>query len=153
MRRGVRRYEYGDDVSPAMVTALSNFLDAADARGIFVAALLPPYAPTILDEMNVIGRWKYVSKVYPTIRPLFEKHGFVVRDFSDPRPFGLHDKDFYDGFHGSERVVATLFLEMARESAKMRDVIATERIEQMLAASGENWSIVPEGGLISSRSP
>lgn len=144
MAKGLHRYEPGDHVSQAMVDEIDRFLGDAQTRGIRVVAILPPYAPTIWDEMHAIGKWRYVDEVARALEPRFEAHGFRVYDYSDTRAIGLHDAEFYDGFHGSERAYATILADAANKDPTLAGVVDVSHIERMLAASSDRFSIVDE---------
>jgi hypothetical protein len=144
MAKGVRRFEYGDDVSPALLAELDAFLAEAERRKILVVAFLAPYAPSIYDEMAKIGRWGYVAKVHRGAAPIFEAHHHELFDFSDVRELGLEDADFYDGFHGSERTHARIVLALAERSPRFAAVVDAAGIEAMIAKSDARLVVVPE---------
>jgi hypothetical protein len=142
MAKGLRRYEFADDPSPSMVEEIDGFLADAEARGIRVVAILPPYAPTIYDEMQAIGRWHYVEKVHAALAPRFAAHGQTIWDYTDTRSIGLGDREFYDGFHGSERAYAAILADVAAKDATMASVVDSAGIAAMLRDSSDPLSVV-----------
>lgn len=143
MAKGLRRYEYAEDPSPAMVDEIDKFLAASKERGIKVVAILPPYAPTIYDEMEAQGHWHYVQKVQGALAPRFAAHGHSVWDYSDTRSIGLDDKAFYDGFHGSERAYAAILADLGKKDPTIAAITDTATLETMLRASTDPLSVVP----------
>lgn len=143
MAKGLRRYEYAEDPSPAMVDEIDKFLADARARGIEVVAILPPYAPTIYDEMQALGHWHYVEKVHGALAPRFAARGHTIWDYTDTRGIGLTDKEFYDGFHGSERAYAAILADLGKKDPVIASITDTAALETMLRKSTDPLSVVP----------
>jgi hypothetical protein len=144
MAKGRHRYEPLAHPSASMIEELDRFLAECRRRGIDVVGILPPYAPTIWDEMHAIGKWPYVDEVAGVLAPRFAAHGHAVYDYSDTRGIGLTDREFYDGFHGSERAFGAIFADAAKKDPTLARVVDVEGLERMLAASSDPFSIVPE---------
>lgn len=144
MAKGLRRYEPGTEPSAAMADEIEAFLRDAEARSIRVIAVLPPYAPTIYDEMKAQGRWTYVEKVHAALAPRFAAHGHTLWDYSDTRSIGLGDAEFYDGFHGSERAYAAIFADVAKKDPVMASILDVAGVAKMMRESTDTLSIVPE---------
>lgn len=142
MAKGLRRYEYAEDPAPSMVAEIDKFLGDARARGIDVVAILPPYAPTIYDEMQAQGHWHYVEKVHGALAPRFAAHGHTIWDYTDTRSIGLADKEFYDGFHGSERAYAAILADLGKKDRVIASVTNTAALETMLRDSTDPLSVV-----------
>lgn len=143
MAKGVRRFQWGSDVSPELVNEVAAFLDEASKRGIHVVAVMPPYAPTVYDRLLASDHFGYVPKVYPALANVFESRGHSLYDFSDVRNLGMTDADFYDGFHGSEKLFARLMLEVSKTDPKMAAAVDAPRIQQMLTAPVDRLHLVP----------
>jgi hypothetical protein len=144
MAKGNYRFQYCDDVAPALSQEVLSFVAEAHRRGIHVAAFLPPYAPQIYDRMREMGRYGYVAKILPALEPRFHELGATLFDFSDVRALGLNDANFIDGFHGSERVYAAMVAEMGRRDPALQGVVDVAAIEQLLGASQDPMFVVPE---------
>jgi hypothetical protein len=100
---GTGRFEHAQDPDPKLVAELGKFLDEAKRRGIHVLGFIPPYAPSVNDAMTRTGNYGYIPKLYATIKPVFDRRGFVVLDFTDIRALGIDDSGFIDGVHATER--------------------------------------------------
>jgi hypothetical protein len=144
MAKGVRRYEPAEEISEPLAAEVERFAADARARGIDVVAIMPPWAPTIYDEMHAIGKWRYVDKVQAALAPRFAAHGQAIYDYSDVRDLGLGDDAFYDGHHPSERVWGVILLDVAKKDDRIAKAIDAARIEQMLHASADSLSIVSQ---------
>ncbi len=59
--------------------------------------------PSLYARMIERGNHTYITKLTPRLDAIFAEQGFSFFDFSDGAQFGT-DEDFYDGWHGSERV-------------------------------------------------
>jgi hypothetical protein len=101
--QGTGRFEHADSADPKLVAELGLFLDEARRRGIHVLGFLPPFEPEVNDVMTSSGNYRYISSLYSTLKPVFEKRGFVLVDQSDIRDLGIDDSGFIDGVHASER--------------------------------------------------
>lgn len=144
MAKGVRRYEPAEKISPSMVTEIEHLLMDMQRRNIHVVALLPPYAPTIWDEMHAIGKWRYVDEVYSALLPVFAKLGHSLHDYSDTRSIGLTDQAFYDGFHGSERAYAAMLADAATKDAALGAIVDVPRVHRLLGESPLPLAVIPD---------
>jgi hypothetical protein len=137
---GNRRFEYGAHVSEASVAELGRFLDECRARGIHVAAFLPPFAHQIYLKLQSMPReYNYLREVEPRLRPLLESRGYTLHDFSDLASIGASDLETIDGYHGSEKAYLRLFLKMIENDAKLHAVARDPQLlrERLQAAQGD----------------
>ena len=112
LRNGTDMYVFGDTVSAARVRQLDDLLGWCQERGIFVIGYLPSYMPTLYQQLIADGKHSYVEKLDGAIAPLFAGRGFAYFDFSDGAALGASDEDFFDGWHGSERINLRLYEQM-----------------------------------------
>lgn len=121
IRRGNRRFEYGDSVSPSALTALDRFLGECARRRIEVVGFLPPFPPRVLDALGLMReRYGYLDDLAPAVATVFRKHGFAFYDYTDVRPLGATDSEFIDGLHGSEKVYLRMLAHMANSHPGVR---------------------------------
>ncbi|MCX5751435.1 MAG: DUF1574 family protein [Candidatus Saganbacteria bacterium] len=130
--KGERRFEYGQNISEESIKDLEIFLRKCKKEGIYVIGFLPPYAPSIINQMkNMQNKYMYIKLLPKPLNKLFLKHGFAFYDFSDVSNLKITDKEFIDGFHGSEVVYLKMFLSIIRRNsilAKYTDLPALEKI-------------------------
>lgn len=111
--KGDRRFQYGDEADSTLIDGVDRFLAVCASRGIRVAAFLPPFSPVVYQKMTETGRYGYLTQIYPMLNAVFSKYdGFRLYDFTDVTAMGVHNYDFIDGFHGSERVYNQLIRQM-----------------------------------------
>lgn len=122
--KGNRRFEYGEQVSAAALQEVDALLRDCKARGIHVVAFLPPFAHTVLQSMRARSAdYGYLAGIMPGLRPIFQRHGFVLEDYSDLAELGATDHETIDGFHGSEKAYLRLVLRLAESDAPLRALL------------------------------
>lgn len=119
--KGNRRFEYGAQVSEAALQEVDALLRDCKARGIHVVAFLPPFAHAVLQAMKArAADYAYLAGIQPALQTLFQRHGFVIEDYSDLAQLGATDRETIDGFHGSEKAYLRLLLKLAEADAPLR---------------------------------
>ncbi len=113
MRNGENMYVYGDSVSEEAITLLNSLLQYCQERGILVVGFFPPFAPTLYDEMLANGQHTYMPQASARVSALMAQYSYPFFDFSDGGQFG-GDGDFFDGWHGSERINLQMYITMAQ---------------------------------------
>jgi hypothetical protein len=129
IRRGAGRFEHGRHVSADAVDELAAFLKICRARGIHVAAFLPPFAHEVYVRMMSLGeRYRYLRELPSILMPVFAGQGHTFFDFSDLQSVGASDVETIDGFHPSERAYVRMLLAMQRADATLRRHVAESRL-------------------------
>lgn len=141
VRRGVRGFQYGEDVWKDALDEIRVLLPYCRKRGIHVVAYLPPIAPTVLDRMKANGGYKYVPKIMPAAEPIFRENGVELYDFTDMRPYGSGDNEFIDGWHGSEKAYLRMFILMAQNDPVLRAEVDLPVLQQRLAATKSDYDV------------
>lgn len=110
---GAEMYVHGNTPDADALARFESLLDYAQARDVRVIAFAPPYTPTLYARMTELGNHAYMAALHEALRPMLESRGFAYFDFSDGGALdGVTDEDFFDGWHGSERVYLRLFIRM-----------------------------------------
>lgn len=112
MRSGGDMYVWGDAVSAASLAEVETLLGFARAHNITVIGFLPPYMPTLYEEMRASGNFGYIDSLPPRLSDLFATYDAHFFDFSDGALLGANDGDFFDGWHGSELTFTRLYLRL-----------------------------------------
>jgi hypothetical protein len=112
LRDGKEMYAYGDTVSASRLQQLEEVLTWCEARGITVIGFLPPFMPTLYQQITTDGNHTYLDALYPTLAALFTRYDFPLFDFSGEAALGATDEDFFDGWHASERINLRLYARM-----------------------------------------
>jgi hypothetical protein len=119
LRDGREMYIPGDVPDPAALAAFERILARAAAHDTTVVAFLPPFAPTQMQALNASTAHGYLRALMPALEARARVAQAADRrvnvhlfDFSDGGQFGA-DADFFDGWHGSERVYLRLIRLMA----------------------------------------
>jgi hypothetical protein len=143
LRDGGEMYVYGDTVNADAVAAVESILGWAEARGVYVVGFAPPLMPTLHHRMMEGGRHTYVPQMVEQLDALFRRYGFTYFDFSDGSQLGgSQDSDFFDGWHGSERVHLHLYLAMLNALPDILSAYSDEDTLRTTAANAINtWDV------------
>src|SRR5262249_47987942 len=124
----------GDHVAEGHLQRLVQMLQFCQERGISVIGFMPPYAPTVYSRMMAEGNQAYIPQLEARLPTIFATYGFAFYDFTDPKPLGLEDEDFYDGWHSSEYGALQMYISMLRGSpdilGKYSDLNTLETLAQ-----------------------
>lgn len=112
MRAGVDMYVYGETLDTAKLEQLDRLLSYLEERGVQVIGFAPPFAPSLYAEMTARGNHRYMDSLDAFLTDQFARRGFTYLNYADSRALDATDEDFYDGWHGSERVYLRLFIRM-----------------------------------------
>jgi hypothetical protein len=113
LRAGERMYVHGNAVSEDALRQLDSLLQYCQQHNVLVVAFFPPFAPSLYAEMLAGGQHTYINPAYERVSHLFDQYSFPLFNFSDGGQFGT-DGDFFDGWHGSERINLQLYITMAQ---------------------------------------
>jgi hypothetical protein len=141
LREGQQMYVYGENPSADMLNRLDALLDWCAERGIMVIGFTPPFAPMLYDQMQQQGNHDYIFALMPLLDGLFAKHSYRFFDFSGGARFGIDD-DFFDGWHGSERIYLHLYIALVEA---LPDVLGgythLDTLRTLDANAPETWSV------------
>ncbi len=118
---GTRRFEYGETADRIVACEIDSLLSECSRRNISVLAILPPFAPLVLQKMEETGKYHYMQQIYKMLSPYFAKYdNCYLYDFTDMRSMDVHNYDFVDGFHGSELIYDTILETILNENESLR---------------------------------
>lgn len=141
LRDGQQMYIYGDTPSEAMLQRLDALLAWCAERGITVIGFAPPFTPTLYQQMQQQGHHDYVFALMPQLDVMFARHSHHFYDFSNGGVFGIDD-DFFDGWHGSERISLQLYMALIEA---LPDILgrytSLETLRTLDANAPETWSV------------
>jgi len=140
-RTGTSGFQWGSEVWKEALEEIDILLPYCKKRGIDVIAFVPPFAPTVLDEMRSSGNFTYIDEIMPAAEPVFRKHGVNFFDFTDMRTFGSSDAETIDGWHASEKAYLRAFLVMAKKDPVLRREVDIGELERRLAAAGTPYDV------------
>lgn len=143
MRRGEEMYVYGGagELSDSALAAWERLLAWCDAHDIAVIGFLPPFTPTLYDRLIRRGNHEYIPALAERLETMFSAHGDFFFDFSDGSRFGTDD-DFYDGWHGSERVYLRIYIAMLEAQPELLGTYSDiESLRQINASAHDAWRV------------
>lgn len=115
--QGNRRFEYREHADTTMVGIIDLFLNECDKKGIAVVAIIPPFAPAVLQIMNDTGKYAYLYEIYDILIPCFNNHKHCyLYDYTDITAMNVYNYDFIDGFHGSEVIYCMLIRDILSQT-------------------------------------
>ena len=142
MRAGDDMYAYGDTVSQARLDLLDELLAYAARHDIYVIGFLPPYMPSLWEEMMARGNHGYMVELPEALETLFERHDFSFFDYSNGAWIDLTDEDFFDGWHGSELANLRLYLNIMNA---LPDVLSpytdANVLWEIVANADDTWQV------------
>jgi hypothetical protein len=142
IRKGSRSFEHGQSIHQPNISEIGELLEWCRKHHIHVIAYLPPYAPSTLNAMRrEPAPYAYLPLVHSTLKPLFDRYGFIVHDFTEVP--GATDDQFIDGFHPSERVDAEILLHIALLDPVAAEMINSNHIQSLIAASTDPLILIP----------
>lgn len=118
---GNKRFEYFERADTNHIKVIDEFLGTCQEKNITVLAILPPFAPAVYRKMTACGNYPYLSQLYFLLKPIFESHeNCILGDYTDMESFGVANKDFVDGFHGSELVYNMIIYDLIQKEDTLR---------------------------------
>lgn len=141
--KGNNRFEYGSSFNKNTIAILEDFLKFSKENKITVVAILPPFAPKILKEMQKSGNYKYIDQIEPAIRPVFDKYHAKLYNFTDPKTINSSGDEFLDGFHGGEKTYGRILNGMAQKDSTLLKYINSSAIEKELQKKDNNFQLFP----------
>jgi hypothetical protein len=143
MRNGEQMYVYGDTVSETGLRQIIEILAWGKARGVTIIGFLPPYAPELYERMTRRGNHPYMDELTVVLEDLFATYHYPFFNFSDGMRFGIDD-DFFDGWHGSERVYLRLFTQMVEALPDGLGIYSdAEKLRSIDAQVTDTWRVFP----------
>ncbi len=121
IENGKKMYRQSEVIDTIALQELQGILDYLHSKDVLVIGYMPPFAPTIYQQLMDSGQYEYMLQFEPTLTPLFEQYGFAFFDFTDPAKTGTQDRDTWDGWHPSEKITSLIYLHIAEQ---MPDVFA-----------------------------
>jgi hypothetical protein len=146
LREGVEMYAPTAAPWEAKLAQLDTLLAYLRERGVTVIGFAPPFAPSQFAAIQSGGQPGYFAALSTRLPALFSGHGFSYFDFSDSRLLGAVDDDFFDGWHGSERVYLRLFERIVEARTDVLGVYADAAALQAIDARVTDTFRVFSGG-------
>ncbi len=127
---------FSDGINPQALEELSLFLSEARERDITIIGFEPPFAPSLYqDLLRSQEHLGYIFKLEPELKPLFQKYGYSLYNFTDALFFGSSDQEMLDAIHGSEKTYLRLFIAMAKVDYFLASLIDIAKLEEALRTS------------------
>ncbi|MEG0179953.1 MAG: hypothetical protein RR508_00135 [Oscillospiraceae bacterium] len=139
IKNSTARFEQAEEIYTPSLDETEKLLSFCNENNIQVVGILPPYAPSVINEMRSSGQYGYIDKLYSTLLPMYTKYGFELYDYSFLE--NSKDEQFIDGYHGSDRVYAQITLELADKSQSLAPFIKKPDISQLLQDTGNPLTI------------
>lgn len=129
---GSGRFEWGEHIDNKTCAFLKALLKYCNEKGIEVVGFAPPFAPSVCDKMTASGNYGYLNEISPECEEIFAEYGFEYFDYTDVRELGVNDKNFVDGFHGSEIVYAYMVQDMIMQESALKKYVDETKLDNLL---------------------
>ncbi len=143
MQNNIGYFRPNDQVSPRALAELDEFLQECKRRNIYVLGYIPPYAHLIYEKLKEDPKFKYLFEVEGKTRPIFDKYGFELYNFSDMASFGGKDPEAFDGVHVAEKAFARFFMVMAKKSPVLGKLTDPGRLQKLIDTAPDDYQIFP----------
>lgn len=144
MDRGIRRFEYGNELNIKSLQAVEDLLEYCHQNKIYLIAIIPPFAEKVFSRINQSGKYDYMAKIETELRPLFRSYPFELWNFSHLSAIQSNDKEFLDGYHGGEVAYLRMLLDMVEHGSRLRFYTDTQKLELDLHNRVSDLSVYPE---------
>lgn len=141
IKKGNKRFEFGENINPQALKELDNLLEYCNSRKIKVIAFLPPFAPKIFNELKASSNHTYIFRIYPSIYPIFQKYNFDLFDFTDPATLNSSDSEFVDGFHGGEYTYSKIVLKISGSEYFLSKYVNRGNLQSKIYNRKNNFTI------------
>lgn len=144
LANGESMYVRGDAISPEAMAQLTRILDLCAERSIIVIGFLPPFMPSLYDQLVAGGEHQYALSLPVQLQDAFAEHNFAFFDFSDGELLGAADTDFFDGWHASERIYLRLYARMVQALPNVLGAYSeVEALNAIDAAATDTFRVFP----------
>lgn len=132
IHKGIRGFEYGNQINEAAIQELTKFLRFCSYHNIYVIAILPPFADRVNEYFETNGHHTYIRKIYPEVSPVFKKFGFELWDMSHLSTYNSGDHETIDGFHGGEVAYLKMLCYLLEHQSILNKYTSTDKLKQNL---------------------
>ncbi len=135
---GFGRFEWGEHMDKKSCGYLEALLEYCKGKEIEVIGFVPPYAPSVYDDMVASGKYGYLDEIGTACGILFQKYGYEYFDYTDISVLDMDDSYFVDGFHGSDVAYARMTKDMVSRGEKLKEYVEEEKLDQLLGQRYNN---------------
>jgi len=143
IRNGNHRFQYGVQVSEKALLILDQLLLFCKSKGIHVIGFNPPYADAVYARMKDSGKYEYVEKLYPALKPIFGRYDFEIYTYATVSACGSNDLETTDGFHGGEITYLRIIIDMLKNKSLLNKISNLEKREKDLSVAVNNYVVYP----------
>jgi hypothetical protein len=138
---GNRRFEYGNTANANALLELDKLLKFSKSFNINVVAFLPPFAKSVLDELESSKKYKYIFELESLLTPYFKKYDFELHNYTKITNCNSGDYETIDGFHGSEVTYHKMLLDMLRKKSILNQVTDSNKLKSDLIHKRNNYTV------------
>jgi hypothetical protein len=141
IKQGVGWFQHESNIDEKMISQIKELLAYCQSHNIKVIAFLPPFTDMVYSKMMESGHYQYVTKIYLSLKPIFEDYHFELYDFSSAMACQSYDHEFLDGCHGSEVVYMRILLNMLHQGSVLSNVVDSAQLQIDLAHKRNSFSV------------
>lgn len=140
---GEQMYVRGSEIDAAAMTQMRDILAFAKRHNILLIGVMPPYMPSLWEQMADSPRHTYLQALTPQLEALFAEYDLPLFDYRDGAKLGASDEDFFDGWHPSERIAAQLFISIAREVPELQPYSDLDALQEIVNTAPDTFRVFP----------
>ncbi len=141
IKKGKDLFKYGDSVNLNALVELDKLLKFCSENRIQLIAFLPPFADGVYKEIATSGNYGYINDIYLKVKPMFDRYGYEIYDFSTVSSVGSSDTETLDGFHGSELTYQRLLIKILESGSILNRVTDVNRLKLDLSKRNNTFFI------------
>lgn len=141
INQGNRKFQFANSTDKYAIIEIQKLLKYCSSNNIKVIGFLPPFPKEILDIMINNNNYNYLNLIYKNLHPSFNKYGFELWDFTDPKIINSNDSEFIDGFHGGELTYLKMIKFMTENNSLISDFVNHNNLTLLTINSKNNFVI------------
>lgn len=138
---GNNRFQYGNQINVKFIKALKDLLNYCRENGIYVVAILPPFADKVNLQLTQSKQYAYMDHIYIKSKDLFKDAGFELWDMSHLGKYNSNDSETIDGFHGGEVAYLKMLIYMVENGSILKNYTDTATLKNDLANRKNNYTV------------
>lgn len=118
---------------------IKKFLAQSKSRGVYVIGYITPHANGVYQKiLESEKNFSHISKIAPSLKPIFERFGFKLYNFVNIGSAGIPDQEMLDQVHASEKASLRILLLMQKNDPKLRAYLNLPYLKEKLGKASDN---------------
>lgn len=98
---------------------LASLLEELKRLRVEVIPFVTPLSPRTFAVLRDSSQHRYLATLASALGRVSSEHGYRLRSYLDPSILVAAESDFIDGWHGSERLMLRLYIDLVRDNSSL----------------------------------